>query len=343
MDAFKLLLISLSFLSFLNLIVAYSISCTFLVSTDYKCEMYLYNEEGFDNFIEINGYHETGKTNAEVKTVEKIQRSTTLVPFVICNEFRNLEIFNFPNAGILQLTTSSFYHCLKIKSIDLKNNLISSIHQDTFARSSLLVTLDLDGNKITQLSDYHFTYLTNLVNLRLSYNQNLQLADNVFHHLINLKDLRLSNCYLSQWRAGWFSNLLNIERVLLNDNYITSIPVSAFHPQSSLIELGISYNNIEEFNRVSFGKLDRFQFIAVRYNLLTAIDQTFFNEAIYLQNALFAGNPCGGRDYYNFQSNKVTYMAELQSCFNSFSDGPWSELGFEFFLPMFILVLSFKF
>lgn len=237
-----------------------------------------------------------------------------------------METLRLPSASIVELTERSFYHCEFIKNIDLKNNLISSIDDNTFARSSSLINLDLDGNQITQLSDNHFTHLINLETLRLAYNSNLQLAENAFRFSTNLRDIRLNHCSMSQWRAGWFWNLHNIERVIINDNLITSIPIAAFHNESSLIEIDVSYNNLDEINRMSFGKLDTLTIFSARENQIFVLDHTFFDEATFLNNVLLHGNPCGGRDIFDFQSNKEDYMAELENCFNSFSDGPWGEL-----------------
>lgn len=78
-----------------------SVSCEYADTTDgYTCLMTIDNPNGFDNFQSIAGTHLQGRTDNEVLAINIINGVTTVIPKILCNQFRSLLIVRANQRGI---------------------------------------------------------------------------------------------------------------------------------------------------------------------------------------------------------------------------------------------------
>uniref|UniRef100_H2Y4T5 TIR domain-containing protein n=1 Tax=Ciona savignyi TaxID=51511 RepID=H2Y4T5_CIOSA len=133
------------------------------------------------------------------------------------------------------------------RTLDLSNNLISSIHNDSFGCFVALERLHLQLNNIDILFRWVFRGLAKLKVLNLSANSLVQVPQQSIGGLPRLESLDLSANPLHDFTVGdyTFSNVAGLRRIDLSHNKLASVHSAAFSDVPSLREIDLSNNNLQ--------------------------------------------------------------------------------------------------
>lgn len=122
-----------------------------------------------------------------------------------------------------------------LELLNLANNRIDYIDNETFLSLSSLKKLYLNGNRIEKLFSTMFVGLHNLEYLYLEYNLIKDIAPGTFNPLPNLKLLSLNNNQLSSLPAQIFRNV-PLSKLNLRKNLLMHLPVSNVLDQLNSLE-----------------------------------------------------------------------------------------------------------
>lgn len=122
-----------------------------------------------------------------------------------------------------------------LELLNLANNRIDFIDNETFLSLSSLKKLYLNGNRIEKLFSTMFVGLHNLEYLYLEYNLIKEIAPGTFNPLPNLKLLSLNNNLLSSLPAQIFRNV-PLAKLNLRKNLLMHLPVSNVLDQLDSLE-----------------------------------------------------------------------------------------------------------
>ena len=109
----------------------------------------------------------------------------------------SLESLYLGNNKLTVLSQDSFSGLIKLKTLDLSFNNISTIYGGTFTQLNLLQTLYMAHNSIQSLSDDIFSGLHNLLTLYLNDNNDLSIRYRIFNGLGKLQTLDVSRTKLT--------------------------------------------------------------------------------------------------------------------------------------------------
>ena len=142
--------------------------------------------------------------------------------------------------------------CTNVLDLTFQSNLLSSV--PTFIKNChSLRAVDLSNNKIAEIQNETFSELAVLTNLNLSGNQLIRLENNTFsstsfgNSSSNLKNLNLSNNRLASIDQAAFGGLENLIVLNLNENFLDDLN-GIFSHLSNLEFLNVSSNKVEWFD-----------------------------------------------------------------------------------------------
>lgn len=257
----------------------------------YTCAMTITNPNGFDNLTQIDGAHLAGKTNADVRRVEKATGANSVnFPTLICQTFRNTDTITFSSVGIKVITENSFKHCEKLQNLYLWLNKISDIAENAFANNLGLRELDLGSNLLKTLPRNLLRNVTLLETLYLYTNQLEELADDTFSSLVNLKGLFMYSNKLSSMSSNIFSALVNVEKISLDNNRFTVLNPSWFANMAKLEYLYFHLNQIVDLPQNIFSSLVNLKVLHIYNDNLTVIHSDSFSLHPNFVEFAFSGN-----------------------------------------------------
>eukprot|EP00118_Oscarella_pearsei_P005967 m.27356 g.27356 ORF g.27356 m.27356 type:complete len:952 (+) comp29933_c1_seq4:49-2904(+) len=172
----------------------------------------------------------------------------------------------------------------RLKTLDLKRNLIEELRGASFPKNSSLQSLLLNGNKIKMIYDSFFHHLTELKYLRLA--QNLISVWNVSFSipLKKLEILDLGGNQFSLLPPMVFGGLLKLRLLILKRNKISGIENGAFNlahkmqREHSLEELHLQFNQLTEINPGALFGLEVVKKINFSHNRINSIDLLTFKQ-----------------------------------------------------------------
>jgi Leucine-rich repeat (LRR) protein len=194
------------------------------------------------------------------------------------------------NFGLFnQISNYLFENYTKLKELNMSNNNIEIIPNNSFIYLKELVVLDLSKNKITNLSSTSFYGLKKLHELDLGGNQITEIQDWLFNSTIELKKLKIGNNRLKSINNKIFKNLFDIEEIYLDHNQIESLEKDFFNETNYLQILDISDNLINTVNGL-FDNLDLLKSLNLKNNRLKSISKDTFKKLINLEELNLANN-----------------------------------------------------
>uniref|UniRef100_A0A803J3T0 Leucine-rich repeat and fibronectin type III domain-containing 1, gene 1 n=2 Tax=Xenopus tropicalis TaxID=8364 RepID=A0A803J3T0_XENTR len=139
------------------------------------------------------------------------------------------------------------------------------------------VELRLTDNFITIIRRKDFANMTNLVHLTLSRNTISQIVPLAFFDLRSLRALHMNSNRLSLLRHEHFRGLGNLRHLILGNNQISFIQPGAFVEFLSTVEdLDLSYNNLEELPWEDIGQMVNLNTLTLDHNLIDHIAEGTF-------------------------------------------------------------------
>lgn len=147
------------------------------------------------------------------------------------NSIKNLPEDSFKRVGLLNLQRVFLRGCgihnvhkdafreLKILvELDLSDNLIGSLHQETFQGNERLRILYLNGNPLTEIKEMQFPVLQHLRTLELQHCQIKRVHRDAFLHLSSLESLNLNGNLLKWLSETVFLPISKLKTLSLDGN-----------------------------------------------------------------------------------------------------------------------------
>lgn len=227
----------------------------------------------------------------------------------LCLELSGTSIWNLSlnQVQLSQIFNSTFsgMNKTKLAFLDISNNSLSAIENDSFAWFPNLESLNLENNKITHLfshslsglynvsylnlknsgikkvSDLAFQFLKHLKVLIMDDNSFPEIASNTFTGLDSLKNLSLSNCIITSGTITnrTFSSLANSPLQFLNltRTKTTFIDAGAFSWLRQLKTLDLGLNNFKNtLTGLEFKGLHNIETLYLSYNSQMSLSSDSF-------------------------------------------------------------------
>lgn len=294
------------------------IECTYFGTVDYPdnyhCSLFIVNLNGFDGFTSIPGDHIEGGSNDLVSSIGTDQAWTTILPSVICRQFKNLKRFDFYSQYDYDVTNLSLENCFNLNYLYLSR--VKSIESQAFRNLNYVTMLSLyeaDGI-IIEIPQNLFSLMGNLESLRLG------LTSSDFHPL-TFKELKLLK-YVSlsgnftTWHREWFSELDHLVSIDVVGHGYKEIPLNAIKTVSSL---RIVSETLEFIDGGSFGSLENLDSITLECKNLNAIDSRIFTQPRLLGSVNFYTACIEALTVYDFYRHVEGYLILLETCTNNFN------------------------
>lgn len=175
-------------------------------------------------------------------------------------------------------------YCKDLKRIDLSfNSLISANLEMSFSDTSMLESLNLANNLITSIKKEDFKFFESLVNLTLSSNK-INYTE-TFKNLEKLERLSLDLNYIFTLDQDTFVGLFRLEFLNLSSNALESIDRYLFKDLYSLKEIDLSNNSIINLGDTSTSNsLSRLESLFLQNNLNLVVGEKSLSGMENIQN-----------------------------------------------------------
>lgn len=302
------------FIAFFLLLIAQSsigqsISCLYTqpAGGGYTCNLSIQNPNGVD-FDSIGGVHLEGRTNADVQVLRALNQNTFNIPRRICFTFQNLVNFTMISSRVYELSAWSFAHCQNIERIELYNNLVQDIPEDTFYANGNLRVFDINNNRLTsihvraltgsrlewinlnfnQFVTFNFTWLDSvsetLTTLDMMSNRLLEIEPAAFRNLGNLRSLNLGTNYFADLPGDAFNALTNLQILFLHGNFLNLLRPGWFNSMFALEELRLEFNLVPSLPARIFANNHNLRDIGLSFNQITSINRNAFGNLTALRS-----------------------------------------------------------
>ncbi|MGH0180936.1 UNVERIFIED_CONTAM: hypothetical protein FKN15_005595 [Acipenser sinensis] len=206
------------------------------------------------------------------------------------------------------IPTRAFEPLNQLWNLDLSNNRIRALDNQTFLGLTSLEFLSLSSNSIQAIEENTFEMLSSLKTLILNNNCIGFIDAQGFAGLFNLLFLDLSENVIQEFTEGMFSDLVALAEIRISGNNITWIASGAFVGLSSLPSLNLSSNQIGALREDAFhGVKTTLQRLSLEHNNLTTIPPNVFNGFPALEEISFYNN--------SLRSISVDSFTDLPSLF----------------------------
>ncbi|CAG2202557.1 NGR [Mytilus edulis] len=176
------------------------------------------------------------------------------------------------------------------EQLDLKENDIEIIRNDTFSDLGNLTHLSLASNRIAELPGKAFGSLTKLTLLSLESNRITELPAKAFQSLTNLTYLHLAGNFIKAINEDVFFGLHNLNYLNLKENDIETIRNDTFSDLGNLTHLSLASNRIAELPAKAFGSLTKLTLLKLSRNNINLVEKGVFRGLYELEELLMAFN-----------------------------------------------------
>ena len=132
-----------------------------------------------------------------------------------------------------------------LERLDLSHNKLTHVASNTFDNvHNTLVMLNMSNNQIQQIFDDTFNEMFTLKDLDLGHNRLTSLPQEIFSHLHTVTHMKLDNNDLDSFPDDTFLELVSLNFLNLSSNALSTLPNEAFQPLPALKTLDLSENQI---------------------------------------------------------------------------------------------------
>ncbi|XP_056439732.1 toll-like receptor 13 [Gadus chalcogrammus] len=242
-----------------------------------------------------------------------------------------LTYLNLRNNCIIFIRSDMLSLCTNLNKLDLGENKISDISENSFqslwqlniliiksnrltsvphaVRKTRISKLVLSFNNINVLGCDDFANMTRLRNLQLNDNRVLVLKDCVFKNVVNLKTLILQNNNIYKLNSAFKENMPNLQVLDLSNNQLEDLDVGEFKGLHSLEKLSLQGNKLKKIKKGTFSGLTKLKYLTLQSNKITEISNAVLKDFEALKTL-------------NLMSNHITYVSE-----NPIDYPPFAELS----------------
>ncbi|KAI5711868.1 hypothetical protein M8J75_003744 [Diaphorina citri] len=171
-------------------------------------------------------------------------------------------------------TISPFPDDIKIRTLELSDNLLTSVKRDSFSTLKYLLDIDLSLNYITSVDPEAFLDNPGLITINLNANP-IQPVEGAFLVARSLLYLYMQECTLSKINPQFFTNLTTLNKLDLSGNPLRIIEPGVFDPLTSLEYLMLNRCNLTYISPSAFDNLNHLKTLELSQNKLKShIDWT---------------------------------------------------------------------
>lgn len=177
---------------------------------------------------------------------------------------KSLAYMNFAANQLKHIDVSKTFAGLKLETLNLFNNSISSI-TGKLSDMKYLELLYLQNNLLHEVKVETFGNLTCLKVLDLFNNSIEHIEEGTFDNYVNLNKLHMGHNKVKHLPKGIFDDAISLSRLYIYANDIETLDETIFEKCKMLKWLEIQNNNLTKINRLSFTS-DVLEFIKLEYN-----------------------------------------------------------------------------
>lgn len=191
-----------------------------------------------------------------------------------------LSLLSIDNNALTGVHPEAFRNCSSLQILNLNGNELTKIPL-ALKDMRLLRTLDLGENLITSLDEPGFRGLNKVYGLRLIGNQIENISRSSFRELPELEILNLAKNHITFIERGTFEASPSIEAIRLDGNFLTQID-GLFSNMPGLVWLNVSDNNLTQFD---FSHIPHgLKWLDVHKNNLTELTNVYgLDDQLHLQ------------------------------------------------------------
>jgi Leucine-rich repeat (LRR) protein len=229
-----------------------------------------------------------------LKTCRSIYLCNNRIEKLEKNVFKNLEkieIIDLYNNKISDLSEADLFKDLKeLNCINLAKNGIRNLFKLNDSRTldnfffknfTNLKSIDLSENKIDSLHNNLFDSMVEIEEIDLSQNQIADLPKDIFKKLTNLKNIDLSNNKIANFYTNLFDTMVEIETIDLSQNQIADLPKDIFKKLTNLQNIDLSNNQINILSDSLLENLNLLDKIDLSQNLIEQLPENFFKNSMF--------------------------------------------------------------
>lgn len=215
---------------------------------------------------------------ADLGNLHTLSLSNNRISTIGPNTFRGLYgilVLSLDFNRISKIDMLAFKNCSSIQDLHLNGNKLQSI-PEALSYVPLLKTLDMGENLITSIENSSVLAMENLYGLRLTENSIDYIRRGVFDRMTSLQILNLSNNKIKAIEAGALHRNMQLQAIRLDGNHLKNI-AGLFTELPNLVWLNISDNRLEKFDysHIPTG----LQYLDVRANRITQLGNYFEIES----------------------------------------------------------------
>lgn len=225
-----------------------------------------------------------------------------------------LRFLDLCNNGIESIQENTFRDLRTLVHLNLSQNVLSELDATTFFGLTNLRLLLLNDNQLSNVQTHTFSHLQSLVHLNMNANRLQIISGDMFgrHPLQTLQKLFIQNSRVTNIQPNAFVNLPSVDFLSIAHNQLTELDENLFAPLTSLRKLFLNNNKLTELPAKILDDLNNIQEIQLRHNRLTFLPATK-SQFPNLQKVTIEGNPwqCACvREIFDFISQrKIEYAA----------------------------------
>ena len=184
----------------------------------------------------------------------------------------NLQVLKVGDNQLKEISLSP--RMINLANIDLSNNFIRKVSEESFAGQETLTHLSLANNEISEIDGQAFRNLSSLLVLDVSDNKLFTLPACV-RHLTRLQTLDVSNNFISDIGKQDLDPVANLWRLQMHGNLLLNISSQVFSALRLLQILDLSNNRISDVESGAFAQNSALRAVRLDGNQIRALDGVF--------------------------------------------------------------------
>lgn len=222
----------------------------------------------------------------ETLVVSCVQANLDVIPIALNPSIQRIVL----KENRIKIVDAAFQFYGDLRNVDLSNNHLVTIPNNSFEAQKQLVELHLKHNKISALTERTFQGLKSLTVLNLRDNYLETLRNGLFTSLTKLEELDLGQNRISTVDPEAFQRLGSLRVLYLDDNQLRGIPSPALGPLNALAELHIGLNAFSSLPDDGFNGLNRLAVLDVTGAGLDNVSDGAFRGLNALRTLKLGGN-----------------------------------------------------
>jgi len=214
----------------------------------------------------------------EIFPLKGLNLCENLVSEIRQYDFKNLLFLTFldlQNNKIEVIEDDSFSRLFSLETLNISNNLIRKISKKTFQGLSSVKNIFLDNNKIDSINDDSFHDLSKLTWLRLNKNELKTISSLLFKGLKYLHSLNLQSASIKKIEDEAFADLHNLKELIITNNELKNVTYKMLKGLTNLTDLFIDSNEIESIDADAFRDLTKLTKLYMYKNNITDVASIF--------------------------------------------------------------------